>query len=165
MADIKDTLIFIPEDTLIIYNGERLISPKFTSVTTSEGNVRALHWSATDKHVEFDTTYRELTDKDFNTYVMPYILLFEEGKEDVRKQEAAQLNDPVYCASQVRGMRDHLISETDYMLMQDYPLSAEDKKSMEVYRQSLRDITKDPSFPWTGTPVENIPWPKNPLTK
>lgn len=165
MADIKDTLVFIPEDTLVIYNGKRLTSPKFASVTSAEGTIRALHWTPTDKHVEFESSYRELTDSDFNTFVMPYIMLFNEAEEDIRKQEVAQQNDPVFCAEQIRMTRDYLISGTDFMLMQDYPLSAEDKKNMEVYRQALRDITKDPSFPWTGTPVKDIPWPKNPLAK
>lgn len=160
-----DTLIFIPEDTVIIYNGERLTSPKFNSVSSTEGIIRALHWSDTDKHIEFESSYRELTDSDFNTFVMPYIMLFKEAEEDIRKQEVAQQNDPIFCAQQIREKRDYLISQTDFMLMQDYPLSDEDKKNMEVYRQALRDITKDPSFPWTGTPVDNIPWPKNPLAK
>lgn len=165
MADINDTLVFIPADSLIIYNGKRLSSTKFTNTSSTEGTIRALHWSDADKHVEFETSYRELTDKDFNVFVMPYILLFKEAEEDARKQEVAQQNDPIFCAQQIREKRDYLISQTDFMLMQDYPLSAEDKKNMEVYRQALRDITKDPSFPWTGTPVENIPWPKNPLAK
>lgn len=165
MADINDTLVFIPADSLIIYNGKRLSSTKFTSTSSTEGTIRALHWSDADKHVEFETSYRELTDKDFNVFVMPYILLFKEAEEDARKQEVAQQNDPIFCAQQIREKRDYLISQTDFMLMLDYPLSAEDKKNMEVYRQALRDITKDPSFPWTGTPVENIPWPKNPLAK
>lgn len=165
MADIKDTLVFIPEDNLIIYNGKRLISPKFNNVSSAEGTIRALHWTASEKHVEFESSYRELTNNDFNTFVLPYILLFKEAEEDTRNQEIAQQNDPIFCAQQIRDRRDFLISQTDYMLMQDYPLSVDDKKNMEVYRQALRDITKDPSFPWTGTPVENIPWPKNPLVK
>jgi hypothetical protein len=165
MADMNDTLVFIPADSLIIYNDKRLTSPKFTSTSSSEGTIRALHWSATDKHVEFETSYRELTDKDFNVFVMPYMLLFKEVEEDARKQEVAQQNDPTFCAQQIREKRDYLISQTDFMLMQDYPLSTEDKRNVEVYRQALRDITKDPSFPWTGTPVESIPWPKNPLAK
>lgn len=165
MADMNDTLVFIPADSLIIYNGKRLSSTKFTNTSSTEGTIRALHWSDADKHVEFETSYRELTDKDFNVFVMPYILLFKEAEEDARKQEVAQQNDPIFCAQQIREKRDYLISQTDFMLMQDYPLSDEDKKNMEVYRQALRDITKDPSFPWTGTPVDNIPWPKNPLAK
>lgn len=160
-----DTLIFIPEDKLIIFNGESLTSDTFIPTSSSEGNIRAVHWSNTDKHVEFSNSYRELTNNDINVYVTPYILLFKEEQQRRAKQELAKLNDESYCAEQIRATRDNLLARTDYLLMQDYPLSPDSKISVEIYRQALRDITKDPSFPWTGTPIENIPWPKNPLSK
>lgn len=160
-----DTLIFIPEDKLIILNGERLVSDSFVPTSSSEGTIRAVHWSDTDKHIEFTNSYRLLTDADANIYVTPYIMLFKEEQQRLAKEENDKLNNAEYCAEQVRAVRDNLLARTDYLLMQDYPLSAKDKKNVEVYRQALRDITKDPSFPWTGTPVENVPWPKNPLAK
>lgn len=160
-----NTLIFIPEDKLIILDGESLVSDAFISTSSSEGTIRAVHWSDTDKHIEFIDSYRELTDVDKNIYVDPYVLLFKEEQQRRIKAESDKLNDATYCAEQIRASRDNLLARTDYLLMQDYPLSSEDKKSMEVYRQALRDITKDPLFPWTGTPVKNVPWPKNPLAK
>lgn len=160
-----DTLIFIPEDKLIILNGERLVSDSFVPTSSSEGTIRAVHWSNTDKHVEFTNSYRPLTDADVNVYVTPYIMLFRAEQTRLAKEESDKLNDAVYCAEQVRAVRDNLLARTDYLLMQDYPLSATDKTAIEAYRKELRDITKDPSFPWTGTPVKDIPWPKNPLAK
>lgn len=160
-----DTLIFIPEDKLIILNGERLVSDSFIPTSSSEGTIRAVHWSDTDKHVEFINSYRQLTDADVNVYVTPYIMLFKAEQIRLAKEESDKLNDAVYCAEQVRAARDNLLARTDYLLMQDYPLSATDKTAIEAYRKELRDITKDPSFPWTGTPVKDIPWPKNPLAK
>lgn len=160
-----DTLIFIPEDKLIILNGERLVSDNFISTSSSEGTIRAVHWSDTDKHVEFTNSYRQLTDADINIYVTPYIMLFKEEQQRLAKEENDKLNNAEYCAEQVRSVRDGLLARTDYLLMQDYPLSVVDKAAIETYRKELRDITKDPSFPWTGTPVKDIPWPKNPLVK
>lgn len=160
-----DTLVFIPEDKLIILNGISLISDTFVPTSSSEGIIRAVHWSDTDKHIEFTNSYRQLTDADVNVYVTPYIMLFRAEQKRLAKEENDKLNNVTYCAEQVRAVRDSLLARTDYLLMQDYPLSAEDKKNMETYRQALRDITKDPSFPWIGTPVENIPWPKNPIAK
>lgn len=160
-----DTLIFIPEDKLIILNGERLVSDSFIPTSSFEGTIRAVHWSDTDKHVEFTNSYRQLTDADVNVYVTPYIMLFRAEQTRLAKEENDKLDDATYCAEQVRAVRDNLLARTDYLLMPDYPLSVTDKTTIEVYRQALRDITKDPSFPWTGTPVENIPWPKNPLAK
>lgn len=162
---MTDTLIFIPEDKLIILNGESLTSDSFTPTSSTEGTIRAVHWTSVDKHVEFENSYRELTDADVNVYVTPYILLFKEEQERRANVEAAKLNDATYCAEQIRATRDRFLSNTDYMLMQDYPLSDVDKKAIEGYRKELRDLPANPSFPWTGTPVENIPWPKNPLAK
>ena len=160
-----DTLIFIPEDKLIILNGERLVSDSFIPTSSSEGTIRAVHWSDTDKHIEFTNSYRPLTDADANVYVTPYIMLFRAEHTRLAKEESDKPNDAVYCAEQVRAVRDNLLARTDYLLMQDYPLSTTDRTAVEAYRKELRDITKNPSFPWTGTPVKNIPWPKNPLAK
>lgn len=165
MDKTTDTLTFIADDKLIIYNDKALWSATFKNVNTSEGIVKAIHWSPSDKHVEFVDTYRELKDSDFDTWVLPYIMLFTAEEAEVARKEQEQNNDPEWCASLIRTMRNSLLNSTDYLLMQDYPITDADKKAIEQYRKELRDITEDPSFPWTGTPVENIPWPKNPLAK
>ena len=59
-------------------------------------------------------------------------------------------------ASEVRSKRDKLLSETDYMMMKDYPLSSEKEQQLAEYRQQLRDITKQPGFP------RQITWPEKP---
>lgn len=162
---MTDTLVFIPEDKLIIYNNEVFISDKFIPLSSPEGTIRAIHWTPTDKHIEFEFTYRELTDADIPVYVMPYALLATEEKTRLTKEAADAANNPELCAESIRRERDHRIAKTDYLMMADYPITDSSKQKLEVYRQALRDITKDPSFPWAGTPVENIPWPKNPLAK
>ena len=59
-------------------------------------------------------------------------------------------------AAQVRAQRDAMIAETDYLMMSDYPISAEDKALVETYRQALRDIPQQESFP------SNVQWPVAP---
>lgn len=59
-------------------------------------------------------------------------------------------------AAQVRSQRDAMIAETDYLMMSDYPISAEDKALVETYRQALRDIPEQEGFP------SNIQWPVAP---
>lgn len=56
-------------------------------------------------------------------------------------------------AAQVRSQRDAMIAETDYLMMSDYPISAEDKALVETYRQALRDIPEQEGFP------SNVQWP------
>lgn len=52
----------------------------------------------------------------------------------------------------VRQERSDLLSETDYLALQDVTMSPE----MTTYRQALRDITSQSGFP------DNITWPVKP---
>jgi len=46
----------------------------------------------------------------------------------------------------IRNQRLHLLRDTDYLAMRDYPLTNEKREAVEAYRQALRDITLQPSF-------------------
>lgn len=59
-------------------------------------------------------------------------------------------------ASQIRAQRDRLLAETDYLLMPDYPIAGEALDALAVYRQALRDITKQDTFPAA------VSWPEKP---
>lgn len=56
--------------------------------------------------------------------------------------------------AEVRAKRDDLISQTDYLLQPDYPISAEDLEKVKAYRQALRDIPEQEGFP------DNVTWPE-----
>ena len=56
-------------------------------------------------------------------------------------------------ASTIRQQRDALLSETDYMMMPDYPMSELARENLKVYRQLLRDISEQPGFP------DEVVWP------
>lgn len=58
--------------------------------------------------------------------------------------------------SQVRGKRDVLISQTDYLLTPDYPISAEDLEFVKAYRTALRDVPQQDGFPF------DVVWPELP---
>ena len=60
------------------------------------------------------------------------------------------------AAEEARRKRDQLLSETDYLMLEDYPISAEKKAEFEEYRQALRDITSQAGFPF------EIEWPVKP---
>lgn len=48
---------------------------------------------------------------------------------------------------QKRADRDRLLNDSDKRMLPDFPISAEEKELWLLYRQYLRDITKDPAFP------------------
>ncbi len=62
-------------------------------------------------------------------------------------------------AKQVRATRDSLLEKTDYLLMSDYPISEEYLVKVKEYRQQLRDITEQESFP------KNVVFPTLPEEK
>ena len=51
-------------------------------------------------------------------------------------------------ASEIRAKRAKLLSETDYLFTEDYPMYDEEKEPWRVYRQALRDIPEQPGFPY-----------------
>lgn len=59
-------------------------------------------------------------------------------------------------ARTVRGIRDAKLSETDYLVAPDYPISEENLAEVKTYRQALRDITEQSGFP------KNVTWPTKP---
>lgn len=57
---------------------------------------------------------------------------------------------------QIRSKRDSLISDTDYLLMDDYPISSEDLEAVKAYRTALRDVPQQEGFPY------DVAWPELP---
>lgn len=70
-------------------------------------------------------------------------------KTEAEKREEAEKS--------VRAKRNSLISETDYLLASDYPISAEDLEAVKVYRQALRDVPQQEGFPF------DVVWPDLPV--
>ena len=59
-------------------------------------------------------------------------------------------------AANARRERDRLLAETDFLIMPDYPLDEKARAAVTLYRQALRDISKQEGFP------ETILWPEKP---
>ena len=55
-----------------------------------------------------------------------------------------------------RSTRDYYLTMTDYLVVNDYPITDEEREQVREYRQALRDIPQARSFP------ENIVWPEPP---
>lgn len=65
---------------------------------------------------------------------------------------------------ELRTLRDDKLSQTDYLLMPDYPVSAELLASVKEYRQALRNLPAQDGAPWDGGGPET-PWPAEPGIK
>ncbi|MDY5223611.1 MAG: tail fiber assembly protein [Sutterella wadsworthensis] len=49
-----------------------------------------------------------------------------------------------------------MIADTDYLLMNDYPISEEDLAVVKAYRTALRDVPQQEGFPY------EVVWPEVP---
>lgn len=56
-------------------------------------------------------------------------------------------------AVSIRARRDALLASTDYLLMTDYPILSDALTAVKAYRQELRDITTQETFP------QSVVWP------
>lgn len=72
--------------------------------------------------------------------------------------EAVPVPEPTEeeLARNVRGIRNAKLSDTDYLVASDYPISEESLAEVKVYRQALRDITEQEGFP------KKVIWPDVP---
>ncbi|WP_251570711.1 tail fiber assembly protein [Parasutterella muris] len=59
-------------------------------------------------------------------------------------------------ANSARAQRDRLLSQTDYLVSGDYPISAADLAAVKTYRQALRDVPEQEGFP------DSVVWPEMP---
>lgn len=59
-------------------------------------------------------------------------------------------------SSEIRSTRNAMLSSCDWTQVDDTPLSNSKKLEWAAYRQSLRDLTDQPGFPW------NVTWPQEP---
>lgn len=59
-------------------------------------------------------------------------------------------------AFDIREKRNTLLADTDFLINPDYPISDIDREAVKIYRQTLRDITKQDGFP------REVVWPEKP---
>lgn len=79
----------------------------------------------------------------------------EPSEEILQQQEADRLNR---LSDENRDFRNALLSQSDWTQLPDTPLETAVKDEWSVYRQSLRDITLNTSWP----ELAKTDWPTNP---
>lgn len=83
--------------------------------------------------------------------------------------EGAVLEQPVKTTEEIlnenwksfRSIRNQKLNETDYLILNDYPISEELLSKIKIYRQELRDMPSKSGAPWDGG-FEETPWPIKP---
>jgi hypothetical protein len=109
---------------------------------------------ATGDHYQY--SQRDGVEQIDGAWYTKYILgpLFTDGETTAAEQETAyKAQKDAEQAASVRNSRNDKLKECDWTQIAD---STADKALWATYRQALRDVTKQPGFPWT------IDWPVAP---
>ena len=158
------TVTVVPSDSLIIVDGKALVS-QFDAPT----NLHALQWRGDTGHTEWtDGPNKPLTAEDYDEQVVPFVELWEEEKArleqaaaDAEAARLAEYNSETARFERLRAERGRRLTATDYLLMQDYPIPADQLTAVQAYRQALRDLPAQEGAPWDGGGDET-PWPAAP---
>ena len=115
------------------------------SRTAHDNKMRSILQQLVAAESEF---YREvaINDESGNKIATTVEEIPQPTEEEKRKKKEAE----------VRAKRDYLISQTDFLLQPDYPISAKDLEKVKAYRQALRDVPAQEGFP------DNVVWPEEP---
>ena len=146
---MQNHVTVIPVDKIISVNGEGL---NFDFIAPE--NMHALQWHDGTGHIEYTDgqANRPLTAADYDVEVAPFTALWQ-AEYDRLEEERNRPLTPEEKASVIRQQRDYLLSETDYLMMPDYPMSELARENLKVYRQALRDVPEQPDFP------NSVVWP------
>lgn len=142
-----------PDDKVFYrFGGEGWVTePKPTCAADLVGVVVS-HQSQTPRDIEMrsliqkfsqEEGYREKRGEDLSWSV-------EKIPEKTPEEKLAETEE------EVRSKRDRLIADTDYLLMNDYPISEEDLAVVKAYRTALRDVPQQEGFPY------DVAWPDLP---
>lgn len=82
------------------------------------------------------------------------MILKGKTKEQIEQERLERLT------KEIRRNRNRLLEKTDKYMLEDYPISKDLKEQMKVFRQSLRDLTKQEGFPlkieWPIPPIKDL---------
>ncbi len=100
-----------------------------------------------------DIEMYEITLEDYQNFSQnDYIFNPINKKLEPRSQE--ELNEK--CWIELRAKRNALLSQTDWTIISDNPLTEEQRNLWKIYRQKLRDLPKNTIDP------TNVNWPTSP---
>ena len=164
--DTREVIAMPPNCTLIKpecndeffykFDGEKWVAEKIPTTAEECVGIVVSHESHTPHDVTLKKLFTALT-KDSQTHRVVHGENWEWSVEAIPaptpEEEKSELE------AQVRAQRDELIAETDYLLMADYPISAEQLADVKAYRQVLRDVPQQDGFP------NNVDWPEKPVVQ
>lgn len=107
---------------------------------------------------------QEVTENEETKYIYDVFEIKIQNREDLEQKledegyydsllELAKEEYGQKLADEIRKIRDELLQETDKFLLEDFPISEEQKEKYKIYRNALREIPEQQGFPY------EVSWP------
>ena len=113
--------------------------------------------------ITFFDNIQEITEDEETKYTYDTYELELQNKENLEQEikekyqkylEKAKSEEYKNLAKEIRTERDKLLVATDWTQLQDTSLTDEEKEKYRIYRQKLKDVPQQDSFPY------NVEFPK-----
>ena len=109
--------------------------------------------------ITFFDNIQEVTEDEETKYTYDTYEIRIQNREDLKEKmedteyynsllELAKEEYGQTLADEVRKIRDELLKETDKYLLEDFPISEEQKEKYKIYRNALRKIPEQEGFPY-----------------
>ncbi len=109
--------------------------------------------------ITFFDNIQEVTEDEETKYTYDTYEIRIQNREDLKEKmedteyynsllELAKEEYGQKLADEVRKIRDELLKETDKYLLEDFPISEEQKEKYKIYRNALRKIPEQEGFPY-----------------
>lgn len=110
--------------------------------------------------ITFFDNINEITENEETKYTYDTYEIRTQNREDLKEKledeeyynsllELAKKEYEQKLANEVRKIRDELLKETDKFLLDDFPISEEQKEKYKSYRNALRNVPEQSGFPHT----------------
>lgn len=114
--------------------------------------------------ITFFDNIQEVTENEESKYIYDVFEIKIQNREDLEQKledegyydsllELAKEEYGQKLADEIRKIRDELLQETDKFLLEDFPISEEQKEKYKIYRNALREIPEQQGFPY------EVSWP------
>lgn len=114
--------------------------------------------------ITFFDNIQEVTENEETKYIYDVFEIKIQNREDLEQKledeeyynsllELAKEKYGQKLADEIRKIRDELLKETDKYLLEDFPITEEQKEKYKIYRNALREIPEQQGFP------HDVSWP------
>lgn len=113
------------------------------------------------KIYRFDHALNEEAKKLYNFFVQKFAEFKIKRVDDLYVEILNKINNMSYMKYSLLDYRNNLLKESDFKMLSDFPISEEEREQWTVYRQELRDMTKQET--WVSNNIADIKVPVSPL--